>query len=78
VFNPTENKWEDLPFVLEDGGWKLAVGDVFQDTYRKPGMGITEMENANKTTDFPTNTAGNQAMPPVSNANKPVQEKPKK
>jgi hypothetical protein len=79
VFNPKENRWEDLPFVLEDGGWKLAVGDVFQDTYKKPGKSIGEMETKiPNVSDFPTNIPGNQKMPPISNANKPIQEIPKK
>jgi hypothetical protein len=30
-------KWEDVPFVLEDGQWKVAVGDIFEGTYQKPG-----------------------------------------
>jgi hypothetical protein len=33
VKNAQENRWEDLPFVLEDGGWKLAVGDIFAGTF---------------------------------------------
>ena len=80
VFNPKDNRWEDLPFVLEDGGWKLAVGDVFQDTYKKPGKSIGEMENegSKNINSFPTNTSGNQAMPPIPNANKQVQGLPKK
>jgi hypothetical protein len=79
VFNPKENRWEDLPFVLEDGGWKLAVGDVFQDTYKKPGKSIGEMETKiPNVSDFPTNVSGNQKMPPIPNANNPVQGTPKK
>jgi hypothetical protein len=30
-------KWEDLPFVLEDGEWKLAIGDIFGGSYQTPG-----------------------------------------
>ena len=33
VRNERENRWEDLAFVLEDGGWKVAVGDLFQGTF---------------------------------------------
>jgi len=36
VYNQKDKMWEDLPFVLEDGGWKVAVGDVFQETYKSP------------------------------------------
>ena len=35
VQNPS-GKWEDLPFVLEDGEWKLGVGDQFKGTYKLP------------------------------------------
>lgn len=45
VYNSKDNHWEDLPFVLEDGGWKLAVGDIFQNTYKSPGKGQAELEN---------------------------------
>lgn len=45
VRNEKENRWEDLPFVLEDGTWKLAVGDLFQDTYKSPGKSKAEIEN---------------------------------
>jgi hypothetical protein len=32
----TEGKWKDLPFVFEDGSWKLAIGEIFSKTYKKP------------------------------------------
>lgn len=49
VYNSKESKWEDLPFVAEDGEWKLAIGDLFANTYRLPGKGraTLEMEAAN-------------------------------
>ncbi|QQS42588.1 MAG: hypothetical protein IPM63_06545 [Acidobacteriota bacterium] len=37
VYNEAEKKWENLPFVLEDGGWKLAVGNLFFGTWKSPG-----------------------------------------
>jgi hypothetical protein len=50
VWNAKDRKWEDLPFINEDGGWKLAVGDLFADTYKSPGRGLDalEKEAANK------------------------------
>jgi hypothetical protein len=50
VRNEKENKWEDLPFVLEDGSWKLAVGDLFAGAFQSPGMSkaTTDQINANK------------------------------
>ena len=79
VFNPSSNRWEDLPFVLEDGGWKVAVGDIFQDTYKKPGPSIGELETKPENMgNFPTNTSGNQKMPPISNTKNPTGVTPKK
>ena len=63
VYNSKENRWEDLPFVYEDGSWKLAVGDLFQDTYKSPGKGEAEKER---------DASGNNNMmmmpPPNSNS----------
>jgi hypothetical protein len=49
VWNKSREKWEDVPFVLEGGSWKLAFGDQFGGTYQSPGKGqaIIEQENAN-------------------------------
>jgi hypothetical protein len=49
VWNSRESRWEDLPFVLENGVWKLAVGDAFGGSYKSPGKGrdLTEREAAN-------------------------------
>ena len=44
VYSQKDNRWEDLPFVLEDGGWKLAVGDSFKGTYKSPGKGQAQLE----------------------------------
>lgn len=52
VWNTKESKWEDLPFVKEETGWKLAVGDLFKGTWTSPGKGRAqkEMEAANLAT----------------------------
>ncbi len=44
VWNTKESKWEDLPFILEDGAWKLAVGDLFAGTFVSPGRGRDSLE----------------------------------
>lgn len=45
--------WEDLPFVLENGSWKIAIGDMFKGSYQKPGVGqsVKEQEAANATSN---------------------------
>ena len=44
VHNDKENSWEDLPFVREDGQWKLAIGEMFANTWKSPGKGQAEKE----------------------------------
>ncbi|MBA2495422.1 MAG: hypothetical protein H0V31_12100 [Acidobacteria bacterium] len=70
VFNQQEKHWEDLPFIFEDGGWKLAVGDVFKDTYKKPGKGQAEIENESSNTKIPISPNANGKFPSASNSNK--------
>lgn len=63
VYNIKESKWEDLPFVREDGAWKLAVGDVFAGTWKSPGKSISEKERE------AANAAGNNLVPQNPNIN---------
>jgi hypothetical protein len=76
VWSEKDNKWEDLPFIKEADGWKLAIGDIFAGTHQSPGKGQAQIEsessNAN-TIPFGTNTSGN--FPPAKNG---MPGKPKK
>ena len=49
VWSEKSKKWEDVPFVMEDGSWKVAIGDMFSGTWKSPGKGqaALEQENAN-------------------------------
>ena len=58
VWNSKDKVWEDLPFIYEDGSWKLAVGDVFAGTYEKPSEGRAQREQE------AANTAGNSQFQP--------------
>ncbi len=53
VKNVKDNVWEDVAFMLEDGGWKLASGNIFKGDYKSPGRGqsFKEKEVANKATN---------------------------
>ena len=87
VFNQKDNRWEELPFVFEDGGWKLAVGDLFANTFDPnqtlgKSRGQIEMEASNKgmplpsnTTKFPemTDNSNKSAKIPASDGNKSVE-----
>jgi hypothetical protein len=63
----TKGNWEDLPFVLEDGRWKLAVGDLFKNTYKKPAPSQAETEANNNVP---------QVIPAPANMNTAVPVKP--
>lgn len=67
VWNSQKRIWEDLPFMLEDGAWKLAVGDVFSGSYKSPGKGRSEIEkeaaNVMMQTNVPVNKAANTMVP---------------
>jgi len=79
VWNTREKKWEDLPYMLEDGAWKLAVGDFFAGTYQLPGIGRDRRERiaANAANPpGPTTQAGNSNQntnsgTPTSNRSSP-------
>ncbi|MEQ1604925.1 MAG: hypothetical protein ABL999_08650 [Pyrinomonadaceae bacterium] len=58
VWSAKKSTWEDLPFMLEDGVWKLAVGELFAGVFRSPGIGRNEREKE----------AANIMSPPTSSA----------
>lgn len=80
VWNSKDKVWEDLPFVREDGAWKLAVGDLFAGSYQSPGKGRSELdrEAANAQGNSPiqaapapnTNVPVIPVLPPNTNTNK--------
>jgi hypothetical protein len=81
VFSQRDNRWEDLPFILEDGMWKLAVGDSFKGTYKSPGKGQaqTEMEanspmtaNEIPATNMKGNTNSKDGIPMDKSKRNPV------
>ena len=73
VYNSKDKTWEDLPFVYQDGAWKLAVGDLFAGTYKSPGKGKDLLEkeaaNAEGNSSVQTVPAPNMNVIPVKPAN---------
>ena len=57
VWNGQDKRWEDVPFIKEDGAWKLAIGDLFRGTYVKPG------ENQSTKEQIEANTKTNNLVP---------------
>lgn len=49
VYDAKSKMWQMHPFINEDGGWKLAVGEAFAGTWQPPGKTQTqrEMDNSN-------------------------------
>ena len=79
VKNEKENRWEDLPFILEDGGWKLAVGDLFAGTFDPnnilpKGRAQSEIEASNTMMPIPSNSAAK--FPGMTNGNQSVKIPP--
>jgi hypothetical protein len=64
VYNSKDKIWEDLPFVAEDGTWKLAIGDLFANTFKTPGKGraVLEMEAANAAGNIPVTILNTNGM----------------
>ena len=69
VWNSTDNRWEDLPFVRETDGWKLAVGDVFANTYKSPGKGLDVRQREASNTKSGTNRMQMPPLPQGANIN---------
>ena len=83
VWNAKSNIWEDLPFIREKTGWKLAIGDAFNKSWTSPGKGRDAREkeaanvlSGNKMTNGTVNTNSNANSKPIPiirpNANIPI------
>jgi len=75
VWNARDKRWEDLPFMKEDGQWKLAVGEAFAGSYKSPGVG-----RARKEAEAANVMRGNTMIPgatPNPNIDEKVVEVPK-
>lgn len=68
VYNQQDKRWEDLPFIKEGSGWKLAIGDVFKGTHKSPGDPKSQAEKND------SNAANGSRIPalPNTNGNPPV------
>lgn len=68
VWNSKDSRWEDLPFIKEDGVWKLAIGEMFAGTFKSPGPGLDlrEKEAANAQANSDVSNVSN------SNSNSPI------
>lgn len=44
VYSSKSQSWEVIPFVLEDGRWKAAFGDLFSGKWKSPGKSLSQIE----------------------------------
>lgn len=58
VFNSKTRAWEMMPFIFENGGWKLAVGDAFANTWKQPGKTQTQRDMDSSNTAKPQMVPG--------------------
>ena len=74
VWNSRDGKWEDLPFIREDSGWKLATGDAFGGSWKRPGPGraVREREATNAVS---SNSSMVNGMPGNVNVNRAMNNK---
>lgn len=72
VWNEKDKRWEDLPFIFENGEWKLAIGDLWANTFRSPGKG-----RAQKEAEAANVLNGNTMQPLQANINGNFQSAPR-
>ena len=63
VYNQKEKRWEDLPFIKDETGWKLAIGDLINGKFKSPGKGRAQIEQE------AANPTGNNMIPMMRNTN---------
>jgi hypothetical protein len=78
VRNEKDARWEDLPFVNENGAWRFAIGELFSGEFKSPGKGQDakdqEAANAMRPPQAPVNMMANVN---TMNANVNVNKAPK-
>jgi hypothetical protein len=72
VWDSKDSTWDDLPFMIEGGKWKFAMGDSFAGTYHSPGKGRDLLEKQAANALHPPQT------PIVPNVNIPAAPSPKR
>lgn len=75
VWNSKESKWDDLPFINEDG-WKLADGEAWGGKYKSPGKGRAQLESeANPNSNKMIMMNVNANLSPMNNSNSGAADK---
>ena len=75
VFNEKTKKFDDTFFVNENGGWRLAIGEYINGSYKSPGKGRAQME-ADAANPMMKGGAPNGKFPPPASGNMKTVEIP--
>ena len=78
VWNSKDSRWEDLPFVNDNGTWKFAIGELFAGSFVSPGKGrdMLEKEAANAANGGPVAAAPTNTITVNTNGVVPIVPKP--
>lgn len=78
VWNSKDSRWEDLPFVNDNGTWKFAIGELFAGTFVSPGKGrdMLDKEAANAANGGPVAAAPTNTVTVNTNGVVPIVPKP--
>lgn len=63
VYNKKTGGWDETFFIKEDGGWKMAAGEMFAGSYKSPGKSRSQVEAE------ASNSAGNNMVEIKPNIN---------
>lgn len=78
VWNSKDSRWEDLPFINDNGTWKFAIGELFAGSFVSPGKGrdMLEKEAANAANGGPVAAASTNTITVNTNGVVPIVPKP--
>jgi hypothetical protein len=78
VWNSKDSRWEDLPFINDNGTWKFAIGELFAGSFVSPGKGrdMLEKEAANAANGGPVAAAPTNTITVNTNGVVPIVPKP--
>lgn len=78
VWNSKDSRWEDLPFINDNGTWKFAIGELFAGSFVSPGKGrdMIEREAANAANGGPVAAAPTNTITVNTNGVVPIVPKP--
>jgi len=69
VKNEKTGAWETVPFIKEDGDWKIAFDQMFRDAFRNSGNSNSGSAGNSNSTGNSSNSSGNTSNSTGNNSN---------